>query len=369
MLLGSWAHPQGASHILDIGTGETESQTLYWQGAHSKACIVRYTQHVFLALLLQHMCPASMIKHTRRSHIRAWRQPCKHIDICAHGEYISGHKCNCLHSHRTCTHGAQGWGKPAYTPQTQTRVHALTPRASGTGVLALMAAQRAPPAATIHAIDIDQHACAQAARNAAASPFAANVSVFHCALQDLVEKHLVEMQGCPPASPCGAACGGQAHASACGCSGAATNALPDAPPAPSTVYSDAPDVAPFMGEPSSSVRGKDSDNVDGRGGDGDGGRNRGGGIGAGSGRVESPLEHRGAPCIVHEPSAWALPRGGYDMVRWVGGWGRLMDPMHPMHPILCAWCWCAVHVMTSSCCQWVLFSVSPRTHSLTRSLH
>lgn len=56
---------------------------------------------------------------------------------------------------------------------------------TGTGLIALMLAQRYP-AARVTAIDIDGEACRQAADNVAASPYAARVNVVHVALQDLV---------------------------------------------------------------------------------------------------------------------------------------------------------------------------------------
>lgn len=54
---------------------------------------------------------------------------------------------------------------------------------TGTGLIALMAAQRAPTA-HVTAIDIDADAVAQARENVAASPFAGRISVQHTALQD-----------------------------------------------------------------------------------------------------------------------------------------------------------------------------------------
>ena len=55
---------------------------------------------------------------------------------------------------------------------------------TGTGLIALMVAQRCPGAA-VTAIDIDAAACSQAAGNIAASPFAGRVEVAHRSLQDL----------------------------------------------------------------------------------------------------------------------------------------------------------------------------------------
>mgnify|MGYP002519499286 CR=1 FL=1 len=56
---------------------------------------------------------------------------------------------------------------------------------TGTGLIALMMAQRYPEAA-VDAVDIDADACAQAAANVAASPFAGRVRVVHAPLQDFV---------------------------------------------------------------------------------------------------------------------------------------------------------------------------------------
>ena len=54
---------------------------------------------------------------------------------------------------------------------------------TGTGVIALMLAQRAPEAA-VHAVEIDRDSYAQAYENARRSPWAARLQVHHSAIQD-----------------------------------------------------------------------------------------------------------------------------------------------------------------------------------------
>lgn len=60
---------------------------------------------------------------------------------------------------------------------------------TGTGLIALMMAQRFPEA-VIDAIDIDLDAVEQARENVFASPFADRITVVNCALQDYVPAHL-----------------------------------------------------------------------------------------------------------------------------------------------------------------------------------
>ena len=55
---------------------------------------------------------------------------------------------------------------------------------TGTGLLALMLAQRVSEDTTIHAIEIDQTAFEQAQENVRNSPFASKIQVFHQAIQD-----------------------------------------------------------------------------------------------------------------------------------------------------------------------------------------
>ena len=56
---------------------------------------------------------------------------------------------------------------------------------TGTGLIALMMAQRFP-LAMVDAIDIDSDACLQSCENVAVSPFADRIAVHHCRLQDFI---------------------------------------------------------------------------------------------------------------------------------------------------------------------------------------
>ena len=60
---------------------------------------------------------------------------------------------------------------------------------TGTGLLALMLAQRHPQA-TIDAVDADETAVRQATKNAAASPFADRIRVFHQRIQDFFQSEI-----------------------------------------------------------------------------------------------------------------------------------------------------------------------------------
>ena len=57
---------------------------------------------------------------------------------------------------------------------------------TGTGVVALMMAQRFPEA-HVTAIDCDEPACRQASSNVAASPFARRISIYHTSLQNFID--------------------------------------------------------------------------------------------------------------------------------------------------------------------------------------
>ena len=68
---------------------------------------------------------------------------------------------------------------------------------TGTGLVALMAAQRAA-AMQFTGIDIDKTAVAQARENVAASPFASRVHIEQCAVQDFRPGHLFQAILCNP---------------------------------------------------------------------------------------------------------------------------------------------------------------------------
>jgi tRNA1Val (adenine37-N6)-methyltransferase len=58
---------------------------------------------------------------------------------------------------------------------------------TGTGLIAIMLAQRAPHAA-IHAVEIDEAACNQAQENMAHSPWAGQLTCFHTSVQDFAKQ-------------------------------------------------------------------------------------------------------------------------------------------------------------------------------------
>lgn len=60
---------------------------------------------------------------------------------------------------------------------------------TGTGVLALMVAQKSHPEAMVDAIDVDMDAYHQALRNAEACPWPGRIRVHHMSLQQLVAQH------------------------------------------------------------------------------------------------------------------------------------------------------------------------------------
>ncbi|MEZ6128113.1 MAG: methyltransferase [Planctomycetaceae bacterium] len=68
---------------------------------------------------------------------------------------------------------------------------------TGTGILALMLAQRFPEC-NVHAVDIDSEACDEAADNVANSPFAARVSVHRTAIQEFATDRRFDLVVCNP---------------------------------------------------------------------------------------------------------------------------------------------------------------------------
>ncbi|MDR2130061.1 MAG: methyltransferase [Odoribacteraceae bacterium] len=68
---------------------------------------------------------------------------------------------------------------------------------SGSGLIALMAAQRAPMA-VIHAVEIDQEACGQARENIARSPWSDRVILFEGAVQQFQPACLYDVILCNP---------------------------------------------------------------------------------------------------------------------------------------------------------------------------
>jgi tRNA1Val (adenine37-N6)-methyltransferase len=59
---------------------------------------------------------------------------------------------------------------------------------TGSGLIALMLAQRAP-GAVIHAVEIDDRSCQQARENAQRSPWAGRLQIHHAAIQDYVSRN------------------------------------------------------------------------------------------------------------------------------------------------------------------------------------
>lgn len=86
---------------------------------------------------------------------------------------------------------------------------------TGTGVLALMLAQRAQPDAMIHAIDIEAAAAQQAQGNAAACIWHHMLSVFHISVQDLCHQHQQVHPSSTSAAPADSSHNEHDHSQAC----------------------------------------------------------------------------------------------------------------------------------------------------------
>jgi len=86
----------------------------------------------------------------------------------------------CAHKVGTDSMLLGAWADPGPAPR-------ILDIGTGTGVLALMMAQKAHPDAAVHAIDVDEAACRQAQANAQASPWSSLIHVHHMSLQQLVQ--------------------------------------------------------------------------------------------------------------------------------------------------------------------------------------
>ena len=78
-------------------------------------------------------------------------------------------------------------GAWAATGMEAARVRSVLDIGTGTGLIALMTAQRFPNAEIV-AIDIDEHATGQAKENVEASPFSHNINVLHKSLQEYIKE-------------------------------------------------------------------------------------------------------------------------------------------------------------------------------------
>lgn len=88
------------------------------------------------------------------------------------------------------------WAKPALDAR-----HILDV-GTGSGVLALMAAQRAHADARVDAIDVEQAACVQAASNVAGSPWPDRISVYHMSECAGCHSHVIHARWCGRAHAC-----------------------------------------------------------------------------------------------------------------------------------------------------------------------